>query len=230
MKRSEINILIQQAMDFFGQHQFLLPPFAHWSPADWQARGPEAREIVDCQLGWDVTDFGSRDFFNIGLLLFTIRNGQPQNLKTMAGKIYAEKIMVVREGQITPWHFHRDKTEDIINRGGGNLVLHLANATPGEALATTEVEVVTDGVKRRIPGQGEVVLQPGESITLTPFLYHKFWAQPGKGLVLCGEVSAVNDDHCDNRFLEAPGRFPDIEEDAEPLRLLGGDYARYYKG
>ena len=32
----------------------------------------------------------------------------------------------------------------------------------------------------------------------------------------------------DNRFLEPVGRFPEIEEDVAPVRLLVGDYSRYY--
>lgn len=36
-------------------------------------------------------------------------------------------------------------------------------------------------------------------------------------MVLVGEVSKVNDDRTDNRFLEDQGRFPAIEED-EPIR------------
>lgn len=229
MKRSEINHLIQEAMDFFDAHKFLLPPFAHWSAEDWQQRGPEAREIAQCQLGWDVTDFGSGDFEKTGLFLFTVRNGRPENAKTHQGKTYAEKIMVVREGQVTPWHFHWDKMEDIINRGGGDLVIGLANSTDDEQLADTEIEVSMDGVVRKVPAKGEVVLKPGESITLQPGLYHKFWGQPGTGLVLVGEVSRVNDDRTDNRFLEDIGRFPEIEEDEAPLRLLVSDYEKYYQ-
>ena len=45
--------------------------------------------------------------------------------------------------------------------------------------------------------------------------------------MLVGEVSAVNDDNSDNRFHEKVGRFPDIEEDEQPVRLLVGDYATF---
>ena len=47
--------------------------------------------------------------------------------------------------------------------------------------------------------------------------------------MLVGEVSLVNDDDTDNRFLEPVGRFPAIEEDEPPLYLLTQDYARYYR-
>jgi len=36
----------------------------------------------------------------------------------------------------------------------------------------------------------------------------------------------VNDDHNDNFFLDAPGRFPKITEDETPLHLLVGDYGK----
>ena len=49
------------------------------------------------------------------------------------------------------------------------------------------------------------------------------------GKVLVGEVSKVNDDVNDNRFLKPTGRFPEIEEDEPPLHLLVGDYAKYYQ-
>jgi D-lyxose ketol-isomerase len=41
-----------------------------------------------------------------------------------------------------------------------------------------------------------------------------------------GEVSKVNDDWTDNHFLDGVGRFPDIDEDEEPLYLLAMDYHR----
>ena len=55
----------------------------------------------------------------------------------------------------------------------------------------------------------------------------KFWAKKGKGKILIGEVSGVNDDRVDNKFLEEIGRFPEIEEDEEPLYLLYDDYKKY---
>jgi D-lyxose ketol-isomerase len=41
---------------------------------------------------------------------------------------------------------------------------------------------------------------------------------------MAGEVSSVNDDKTDNRFLEAPGRFPKIDEDEPPAFLLCSEY------
>src|SRR5688572_1333197 len=176
MKRSEINTILRDADSFIASQRFCLPPFAHWTPQDWAARGQESAEIADNRLGWDITDFGSGDFARIGLVLFTIRNGALQNLKTGQGKTYAEKILLVDVEQVTPLHFHWQKTEDIINRGGGRLAIQVYNATPDEALADSDLVISTDGVQRQLKAGDTVVLTPGESITLPPYCYHKFWA------------------------------------------------------
>lgn len=226
MKRSEVNSIMREAIAFMREHRFYLPPFAFWTPQDWAGKGAEALEIVDHQLGWDITDFGQGDYAKIGLFIFTIRNGTMDNLKQGNGKVYAEKLLIVDVNQITPMHFHWSKTEDIINRGGGNLVIQLYNSTRDEKLDTSDVIVSTDGVQRVVKAGGTVVLGPGESITLTSGLYHKFWGEGSR--VLVGEVSSVNDDDVDNRFYEPVGRFPEIEEDELPVYPLVKDYARYY--
>jgi D-lyxose ketol-isomerase len=227
MKRSEINEIMRDADAFIRERRFYLPPFAYWTPEDWAAKGEEVREIVDCQLGWDITDFGQDDYKKIGLFMFTIRNGTLENLKRGEGKAYAEKIMIVDVDQTTPMHFHWNKTEDIINRGGGRLVIQLYNATEDEGLADTDVTVSIDAVKRTVKAGDTVVLSPGQSITLPSGLYHKFWGAESR--VLVGEVSLVNDDNTDNRFYEPVGRFPEIEEDGPPLYLLVNDYPKYYQ-
>ena len=132
--------------------------------------------------------------------------------------------MISKPGQVTPLHFHWTKMEDIINRGGGNLVFELFNATEDEKLADTDVQIEQDGLKKVINAGETLVLKPGESLTLAPYLYHKFYGS--KSTVMVGEVSMVNDDAHDNRFLEA-GRFPEIEEDVDPKYLLCNDYDKF---
>jgi D-lyxose ketol-isomerase len=90
------------------------------------------------------------------------------------------------------------------------------------------VTVSTDGVQRTVPAGGSVVLSPGESITLQPYCYHAFWG--AEGTVLVGEVSAVNDDTSDNRFLDPLPRYAEIDEDEPPLFLLCTDYGAFYEG
>jgi len=228
MKRSEINDIMRDALAFMDEMHFKLPPFATWKPATWKKKGKEVRSIVQQQLGWDITDFGGGDFNRLGLFMFTIRNGTFGDLKNKLGKHYAEKIMIVRENQITPTHFHFQKMEDIINRGGGELVIQVWNATQDHKLARSKVTVLKDGVEVVVPAGGKVTLKPGESVCLPQRLYHKFWGKKGKGTILIGEVSRVNDDHVDNHFYDDVGRFPDIEEDVKPAHLLYNDYADYY--
>ena len=227
MKRSKINTILREADAFIKEHGFYLPPFAYWTPDDWSTKGEEVREIVENGLGWDITDFGLGDYEKCGLFLFTIRNGTPENLRSGSGKVYAEKIMIVGVDQVTPMHLHWAKTEDIINRGGGKLVIRVYNSTGDEDLAGTDVTLSLDGVQRTLKAGETVVLSPGESITLPPLCYHTFWGAESR--VLVGEVSTVNDDNADNRFHKPVGRFPQIEEDEPPLYLLVNDYRRYYR-
>ncbi len=227
MKRSEVNAIMREADEFIRQRGFYLPPFAYWTPAEWISKGEEAREIVENQLGWDITDFGSGRYDSVGLFLFTVRNGSQAEIRARQGKLYCEKLMLVGVNQVTPMHFHWTKVEDIINRGGGQLAIKLYNATANDGLADTAITASLDGVRRQFHAGDIVYLAPGESITLPPRLYHEFWAEEGRALV--GEVSLVNDDRTDNRFYSAPGRFPAIEEDEEPLHLLTEDYRNYYR-
>lgn len=229
MKRSQINKIMKSSLRFIEGKGYLLPPFAKWSPDDWKHKGPECSEIVEQQLGWDITDFGFGDFDAKGLFLFTVRNGTLEELTKKSGKVYAEKLMIVQEEQMTPIHFHYQKMEDIIDRGGGELVIQLWNSTDDEQLAETDVTVSRDGVRDTVKAGETITLTPGDSVCLPAGLYHKFWANKGTGTVLVGEVSRVNDDYVDNRFYESLGRFPDIEEDEPPLHLLYTDYKNYYR-
>lgn len=223
MKRSQINAIIGDAAAFARAHNFFLPPFAHWNLDDWRNQAADLSPFITRRLGWDITDFGLGDFATCGLVLFTIRNGDPA--RRAESPVYAEKLLVTGVDQVTPLHFHWSKMEDIINRGGGSLVVQLYNATPEGGLDEAPVEVYMDGFTRWVKAGGSVVLYPGDSITLVPGVYHAFW---GEGRpVLVGEVSSVNDDATDNRFFDPVGRFPEVDEDVLPQRLLVNDYERF---
>ena len=222
MKRSEINALIKDTMLWLEQLNVKLPPFAYWTAKEWEEKGHEYDEIRENMLGWDITDYNKGDFENHGLLLFTIRNG---NLKNKAfHKPYAEKMLISDVNQISPNHFHWNKMEDIINRGGGILAIQLWNSTEDDELADTDVSVRIDGRVVTVPSGSIVRLAPGESITLPPRLYHKFWAEESK--VLAWEVSMVNDDNIDNRFYEKQDRFSTIDEDEPADYLLCNEYPK----
>ncbi|MDR0445801.1 MAG: D-lyxose/D-mannose family sugar isomerase [Oscillospiraceae bacterium] len=227
MKRSEINAILRRAEEFIASRGFALPRFANFAPEKWRTLGGEWDEVRDNMLGWDVTDYGHGRFSEIGLTLFTIRNGSLTNPRYT--KKYAEKLLISEEGQVCPMHFHFSKSEDIINRGGGNLIMQLWLAQPDGQKSDESFTVSFDG-ERRVIAPGEIVtLVPGDSVTLEPYVYHAFWAEKsaaGQGRVLIGEVSSVNDDNTDNRFFEPQGRFPEIDEDEPPLYLLCNEYAK----
>ena len=221
MKRSEINKYIREFKEALDAISFKVPPFCYIKAEDWKDLGHEYDEIRDRMLGWDVTDFGSGDFFKTGLQLVCMRNGEFDNPNT---KTYAEKIMMVRDGQVTPMHFHWNKMEDIINRGGADLLVKVYMADENEGLSDKDVPVTMDGVTKMYPAGSIVRVKPGESITMQRYLYHSFWADGGTAIV--GEVSMCNDDANDNRFYEPCGRFSDIEEDEAPEYLLCNEYPK----
>jgi len=239
MLRSEINTLIEEAKSFFVEMKWLLPPFAFFKLNDWgkiltnENLHLQYKDILDKGLGWDVTDFGSGDFYKNGLLLFTMRNGDINGVRN-----YAEKIMIVRENQVTDWHYHWSKAEDIINRGGGNLIMELYNAAdednpepqPSEKCDegvfddNKDVKVYLDGKWETVKPGGKISLKPGESITCPPRLYHTFYGDQGKGTVLVGEISKVNNDNIDNRFYAHLPRYTKIINDVLPQHLLCNEY------
>jgi hypothetical protein len=227
MKRSEINAAIEYAIARFQEHKIALPPFAYWKPEQWRKMSDKARTIILAGMGWDVTDLGRGKFEEVGAVLFTVRNGVPsaESKGISTGVPYCEKYIVLTEGQCLPLHMHWSKTEDIINRAGGILVIQLYNSAAGEKVDTrSPVTAVCDGLQREVPAGVPFELVPGESITLVPGLYHRFWAKKGQGCLICGEVSTVNDDTTDNRFAEESKRFTEIVEDEEARWLLCNEY------
>lgn len=224
MKRSEINRALREMEGMLAKYRFSLPPFCRFSTGEWANKGHEYDEIRHNMLGWDITDYGLGDFDRVGFSLITLRNGNLAR-QDLYPKPYAEKLLYIREGQYSPNHFHWHKMEDIINRGGGTLLIRVFNSLPDEEVdRVSGVTVHLDGVVRTVPAGTQVRLEPGMSISIQPRLYHDFTVEPGTGPVLIGEVSQVNDDNTDNRFNPPVGRFPAIEEDEPPYRLLCNEY------
>lgn len=230
LRRSVINTSIRRAKQVLDRLHIVLPAFADWTPEDWYAAGVETQEIRDCMLGWDVTDFGSGRFHELGRTLFTLRNGRSNDRRYP--KSYAEKLLIEPENQRSPIHYHRSKREDIINRGGGNVLVALYLIDSDGMPATEPLQVQVDGICRRVDAGDPVRLHPGESLTIPPGTFHQFWAETGTGIELDGvrytvssEVSSVCDDWNDNVFLEEWGmRFPRIEEDEERICFLCHEY------
>lgn len=229
LNRARVEASIALAKIVFGRFHVALPPFAHWTTTDWDRAGADHQEVRDCMLGWDVTDFGSQDFTNIGRTLFTLRNGNLHDPRYP--KSYAEKLILDPEGQRAPAHFHRTKREDIINRGGGNICVRLCSTDAFDQLATTPLEIVVDGCRRKIASGETLRLRPGESLCIPPRTIHQFWGEEGTGERIDGigytvssEVSSVCDDLTDNFFFADLTRFPRIVEDAPRLHYLCNEY------
>ncbi|MGV6812665.1 MAG: D-lyxose/D-mannose family sugar isomerase [Brevirhabdus sp.] len=221
MKRSNVNQILREGDAFIRSFGYVMPPFAYLGPEALRAKSDSA--IFANRLGWDITDYGAGKFDEMGLFLFTVRNGDVADLARGRGMLYAEKIMISRQNQLSPMHRHDLKAEDIINRGGGKLVLELfAPQEDGSIDRVSDVVVPVDGELRTVQAGGLLKLDPGESVTLMPGVWHAFWAEEGDCLI--GEVSTVNDDLTDNIFEMPIGRFAEIEEDEAPLHLLVSDY------
>lgn len=229
MKRSEININLSWAVSLLEKHQITLPPFGYWTLEDWKTKHKETKVIREIMLGWDITDFGNNRFDEFGAVLFTLRNGSLQD--SSLGTPYAEKLILLKDGQRLPLHYHASKTEDIINRGGGVLAIKLYNALPsGEVDYEAPVSADLDGVRKTFKPGEEIHIASGASITLRPFQYHLFWAKEGKGDLVCGEVSSINDDQTDNYNAEPVSRFSTVEEDEKIIHPLCNEYDRVLGG
>ena len=220
MKRSEIEAAIERAWGLLGEFRWTLPTWADWGPSDYAAAPELATHLHHHQMGWDVTDFGSGNFQARGLTLFCLRNGVRSDSET---RPYAEKLLFIGEGQETPFHCHRVKMEDIINRGGGTLIVEFRLP---RGVAGDRVTVTVDGAIREVEVEGPLRLVPGQSVSIPRGVFHRFFGEPGGGLVVGGEVSQVNDDTTDNYFWERLGRFSSIEEDVPSRYPLWNEVGR----
>ena len=217
MKRSEINLAIDNAKKMMSEYKWTLPKWAYWNKDDFN-KNPDLKAYLKAhQMGWDVTDFGKNEFKEQGITLFCIRNGIQGNDND---KPYAEKLLFMEEGQIIPFHSHKIKLEDIINRGGGKLVIEFVEIDNDQNEKTDPINILVDGVLNKINPYEQLILERGQSVTIERNIFHRFYALKGTGMVMAGEVSQVNDDNNDNYFLEPIGRFSKIHEDVEVTHPL----------
>ena len=217
MKRSEINKSIAEAKLLIAEYRWTLPRWAYWNVEQYKNHPDLSLYLRDHQMGWDVTDFGRGNFSKEGIILFCVRNGV-QNIDNE--KPYAEKLLFMKEDQVIPFHSHNIKLEDIINRGGGNLVLEFVKVDSQKNPLQEKIKVMIDGEFKTLNPYEPLILERGQSVTVERFVYHKFYAEKGTCMAMAGEVSQVNDDKKDNYFLEKVGRFADIEEDEDILHPL----------
>jgi len=237
VKRSEINASILLARDFFGAYRFKLPKWAAWSAINWDYSGEEMQAIKDCQLGWDVTDFGLGDFTRQGMTFFMLRNGDPsrkpvpENSEDLPaetskglGRDYSEKIMLGQMNQTLPFIALKKRAHDLINRGGGDLVVQVHRSTPEHDLdEESRVPIQVNGIAYNIKAGGIVRLVPGDGLTLLPGIFHKYWTE--KAGCIVGNISTTCNEAEDYLFLDPQSRrFPEIEPDESPIHLLHYEY------
>ena len=224
VKRSFIDAQIEAMLPLSDRHGVKLPPFALWSEADYRANPGPAGLIAARGLGWNVVEFTPGAFATDGLTLFTLRMGDWRDLDMGPGRLYAEKAIMCEDGQRAPHHYHVVKTEDIVNRGGARFVVELFKVDRNGEPVKERFRALKDvSVLDLAPGD-RVRLEPGESLTLEPFVAHAFWAEGGAAIA--GEVSLANDDRSDNYFLPPLDPPPPIEEDSPARYLTVTDYER----
>ena len=224
MKRSFIDARIDEMRAACERHGALLPPFALWAEAEYRNDPVAAARILEGSLGWNVVEFEPGRFAEAGLCVFTLRMGDWRQLNHGRGRLYGEKVLLAQDGQRTPHHYHIVKTEDVVNRGGAKFVVELVKVDRAGAPLKERFRALKD-VKTLDLGPGaQVTLEPGESLTLDPFVAHAFWAKGGP--TLAGEVSLANDDRSDNYFLPPLAPPAPIAEDAPRRYVTVRDLAR----
>ncbi len=227
MQRSFIDARIDAMLALCQKHGVALPPFAHWNEDAYRAEPDAARRIAEGGLGWNVVEFQQGRYAKEGLSVFTLRMGDWRQLEGGRGRLYGEKALMAEDGQRTPHHYHIVKTEDVLNRGGARFVVELFKVDRAGAPLKDRFRVLKDVRTLELSAGDRVVLEPGESLVLEPFVAHAFWAEGGA--TLAGEVSLANDDLTDNYFLPPPEPAADIVED-QPMRFVTvRDHARFLR-
>ena len=74
---------------------------------------------------------------------------------------------------------------DIINRGGGNILIRVYNSLSDESIdKESDVTVHCDGRTYTVPAGTQVKLTPGESIHIQQYMYHDFEVEPDRKSVV----------------------------------------------
>ena len=224
MRRSFVDARIDEMQALCDRHGVSLPAFSGWGEAAFRANPDSMALIAARGLGWNVVEFRPGAFASDGLTLFTLRMGDWRDLETKRGRLYAEKAIMSLDGQRAPHHYHVVKTEDIVNRGGARFVVELFQVDARGEPTRDRFRVLKDVSVLDLGPGDQVRLEPGESLTLEPYVAHAFWAEGGTALA--GEVSLANDDRSDNYFVPSLAPPDPIEEDAPARHVTVADYGR----
>ena len=223
MKRSRINEILREGDAFIRSFGYVMPPFAYWSPEELRARKPRASSRRG-SAGTSPTT-GKTSSTNSACSCSQSRNGRAEDLARGQGMLYAEKIMISRKNQLSPMHRHVVKAEDIINRGGGKLVLELfmPDAEGNIDHAGRGARCRADGVMRKLPRRRASEARAGRKRDASAG--RVAWIL-GRGRRCADRRSFDGQRRSDRQYLPRPDRHasPQIEEDEAPLHLLVSDY------
>ncbi len=225
MKRSQINREIARAIASARSLGVALPAWAAWSPDKF---GNSADGIRKQGLGWKVVDFGQGKFDKCGLVILALccplldDTGEPLTVGQGDYPVtsFSRKFLFVQSGQVEPHHFHRQKArKDVTVIAGGTVRFELAWADGDKALSNRPVKVHVDGIWHELAANGEIFVNPGETISLPGELSHIIEVVADNDVILL-ETSTANNDRKDNifPFIEPVGM--PIEEDENPRYQL----------
>lgn len=229
MKRSEINAAIARAINSARSSKVSLPLWADWTHDRF---GENADGIRRQKLGWKVIDFGKGDFANCGLVLLVVSSpivdnaGEPLRQSLQDGnRIYpvpgfSRKFLFVQRGQVEPNHYHVAKARKDVTVLAGTVRFQLFWANESHEMTAQEVSVQVDGLWQQVEAGGQVVLQPGQTITLPSYLSHVIDASTSEIDVILLEVSTANNDNNDNYFPDFTPTASAIEEDEAAVFYL----------
>ena len=225
MKRSFVDARIEAMLKLCNRHGVTLPPFALWDAAAFRKQPEAAALIAGRGMGWNVVEFNPGAFATEGLTIFTLRMGDWREGHSKGGRRYAEKAIMSDDGQRAPHHYHIAKTEDILNRGGARFVVELFKVDSHGAPTKERFRALKDVTTLDLGPGDQVRLEPGESLTLDPYVAHAFWAEGGTALA--GEISLANDDTRDNYFVPPLAPLEPIDEDTPARFVTVRDYGQF---
>ena len=181
MLRSEINAAIERAKSATEATTVsICRAFAFWTPEHRKSKGAECDETGDCKLGWDITDFGAG----------RLRASRARRLHASQRTFDAPALSLApllrksndrRRGAANADAQTPVKQEDIIFRAGGDLAIEVYRVGADGRLGREDVALVLDCVSQRVLAGHRFVLEPGQSIQLTPDVFHEFYAGPAAG-------------------------------------------------
>ena len=219
LQRSDINRLIEEAMEEFGRKGFILPAWAYWDLKKWDENRELAEDIRKEELGWRVSDFNSGRFEAYGGGFFTLSNAalDSDGSRKDIDQMHSVKYIYRKGGQKAPLHFHWSKREEYLNYGDGITTIVLYNrASENEIDTKSPVEVKINHIWQAVAAGTPVEIPSASSIYIPRRTIHAYGTK--KGSTVAVETASRNNDNKDNHWVENDdGRIGTYSEPVENL-------------